>query len=627
MIALGTVGDYECVLTQKHFSTHMLLTGRTGQGKSELLRLISVQRFKDGRGFCMTDSDGKTARMTYLSCMEVGTRAEQDSILYLRPSCESTFRFDPFQTTYTGFKRTCWMYRRVEEIGQIIGRKQGLADYKEQPRRERFLKDVLYFVGTPVKGKYMGLSRALDALDIGTKAWDRWFQGIAPELPPPIRYDWQALRAMSYRDRGFFLESTINILRQFMGPLVTAMTQPGPSIDFHDAINRKLALIVDLEESDTSSREECEAIAGIIINEVMEAQYSSRSPYMLLIDEVDRVLGEDLADAFARARKRNLSLVVSGQSFNSFENRFTDMADRVLSQAGIVVSFQQKGGKDTEALARYFARPNWTFERDYRPIDRPDGYEIVEIDEYSESEGESESKSAAFNWGKTHGWDFGIDQSKSNTATLGSQKSEGETDGEGESEDKSETKTKSRARGFMEDKNGERDSVTNTDADAVGSRKGKSRKHDVSRGSAVTATEAEGTQVGTKNGISGGEQSGGSLATTSQKQASRAVSHKKQLVPKYREELIDTGIRTPLDQQSAGMEQALHRLSQAQAIVSVWNGKSFLLDVHRVTAPRVTREEIEDYFSRLPRLFPFLFTPETKSLPEPQPTDERLGTL
>jgi len=279
-IHVGSSADAEVCLTEKELSRHVLILSPTGMGKSMLNLWMALQMVLQGLGFAMIDPDGKTVRDLLALLRQFWDRIDpvlRRKIVFLKPGYHMTFSFDPFETDFTGKKYEGWLDRSVKEVGRILARKQGLADYKEQPRRERWLANTLYFIGTNVNGRHLGLHRALDVLNVGTPAWQRLFEKVAPHLPVEVVRDWKDLAWMSPRDRTFYTESTVNWFRQFLSPLVREMfSGKAPTLNFRECIRRKFIVLADLSETEEFSKEQGEAIGGLIVHCLMDAQMTEQ---------------------------------------------------------------------------------------------------------------------------------------------------------------------------------------------------------------------------------------------------------------------------------------------------------------------------------------------------------------
>src|SRR3954451_9208010 len=73
---------------------HMLIVGKTGSGKSHLLKLLAEQDANAGAGFALFDPHGDLAR----SIRDLVPNARHADLIYLDPrDAASRWRFNPFR--------------------------------------------------------------------------------------------------------------------------------------------------------------------------------------------------------------------------------------------------------------------------------------------------------------------------------------------------------------------------------------------------------------------------------------------------------------------------------------------------------------------------------------------------
>ena len=72
---------------------HLLITGKTGTGKSHLLKLIAEQDIDAGLGFAVLDPHGDLAR----EVVQLATKRRPDDVVFIDPADpECPWRFNPF---------------------------------------------------------------------------------------------------------------------------------------------------------------------------------------------------------------------------------------------------------------------------------------------------------------------------------------------------------------------------------------------------------------------------------------------------------------------------------------------------------------------------------------------------
>lgn len=271
---LGKHGN-ENLMVHETRPRHAFFNGETGSGKSKLIEHLFWERMCKQKGGCIIDPVGDLAEaiMARIAATKDVSPVHQRKVIYLEPSTEMTFKFDPFDTAYTGKVYDAWFPAKCESINRVFARKEGVENYREMPRRERVMVDVLEFVGRNQKdGTHFGLHQAMDSLNVHTKKWDKMFEHASKVMPDYIVDDWLLMKRMNQNQFLQFTESTVNWLRQFLSPVVRAIfTGNVPSIDFQKIIAENGVILCNLRPNAFFSRDQSNGIAGLIVNEVREA--------------------------------------------------------------------------------------------------------------------------------------------------------------------------------------------------------------------------------------------------------------------------------------------------------------------------------------------------------------------
>ena len=401
------------LMGESHLSRHLGVFGGSGTGKSKLLELLCRRMINDYRGFCFIDPHGDTAEDLLAFASKRADAAQNDSICkrihYLEPTFETVFGFDPFDfrpgTTIPDHLKAnayhAWLHTKADKISEIVQRKQGQADFQGMARLQRILKDVLIAVGTALNpdGRHLPLSDVLVLLDRQHPRHHEVLRLVLPQLPSYIRGDFESLAAFkSEEQRKKETESTINRLRSLLSPIVKAIfTSSAETIDFRKIIMDRGIMIVNLRKTDFFSADQRNAIGGMLIHEILSTVETTarqdRTPFYLMVDEARLFIGQDMMDALDQARKFKLSICLAGQYLGQFKTEEFDMTPSILNNCGNMICFQQKHPDDLKIWKEYFGYANLSFEKHFQVVDRPDGYDFVQIDDSSETRSKSQNKS------------------------------------------------------------------------------------------------------------------------------------------------------------------------------------------------------------------------------------------
>ena len=586
----------EILLTEADMAKHVAILGPTGMGKSRLVGGIGLQLAVQGAGLCLVDKDSKTVEDLMGHLMEFSEYLNPLrlwDIHYLSPSKDRTFSYDPFFTRLTGQEYEFWLDRRVDAVARILGRPHGISDYRQQMRRERVLTDVLYMVGTRGKhGRHLGLHRALDALDMGNDRWTRDFNLVCENMPVEVARDLWRLHHTNARDRRLETESTLNILRAFLSPLVKEMVSgKATPIDFTQIVQRKGIILASLGETPFFSDEQGNAIGAMVIHDIVDACWFVKQRYYLIVEEVKRLLGTDLGDVLNRARKHELSAILVGTSLSSFKDQYTDIRSDVLSQPGVHILFQQK--TDLDELAELAGTGTLRFDRVWRPMDRPDGHDWHVLREMSLTEGEQAT------------WGDGEDTS---VADL-----EGGMEGEGESQEEGVTdttsaqvsrgKTKGRGTTAVEQHSDSRASTGPSGGTVLDNRGKKTRTTGSTDGTGFHQSETEQESESNTDGESRGVSHKKGFRTTrgtnwsrsrsrGQKHTAgggrsrqRTISFRHVPLQRYRTEWYPAGLEEEIPTQYARVKRTLRSLGVAEAMICVLNRKPVVFAIRELPDP------------------------------------------
>ena len=417
------------------------------------------------------------------------------------------------------------------------------------------------------------------------------YERVRPHLPVEVALDFDELigtkRAI---DREKWVESTINRLRDCMSPLIKLVySQTKRSIDIKGIIDRGEFLLIDLKESNDFSQDEKVTVGGLLLMEVLsvkEAEESlpedERKEFMIVVDEVGELLGDDLKRALGATRKYKCPIILGAQDLSTFARGDFDMAAKVLTMCGTVVCFNNTFKDDKELLAdRVFCGSLDLFTKRMVEVQRQRGDRILKMDEISESYGESE------NW--------------SETSTDTESQTHAQSIGQALAIAKHHADSQSESNGIARKGLSVRpeDSVRNVSSGTA---------HMQGGGETSTKNNAVTDTIG--NSSSNADMSGGGL--------SRGVSitHKNLVLPNIVSEFEDDGTLlegTP-ELQRARKEQAIHRLGIGQAAIAVRGLQQALMVQFDAVEEwwsdgRTKYEAIARMKARIQELHPYYFQP------------------
>jgi hypothetical protein len=444
-------------LFSDHVARHIFIGGGSGHGKSKLIELICRQLITHECGFTYIDphGDGVNAILRFLAA----TNVDPSRIFHLKPSLDYCFSFDPYvdaPSRGNALEYEAWLTSTVDRMVRAFLRNVALADMEVMKRLRNWLSIILYAAGVDIDGRHLGLADALILTNPAREEFGPIFDRVIGHLPEDYAAELTKLRdEKSSQTRDKWMESTINMLREVLkGPLVRLVfAQEAQSFSVRRAILEKKIVLVDLCESDNLSRDQGNVIGGMLINFLLSAARRipehERVPHYLIIDEAENYVGEDLRMAFAELRKYLLSVCLAVQDLSSLRKGDLDLVNKVISQCGLQMTFQQGHPDDIEFLAKSFGYGSLDLTPLMTEQVLPDGYKWVPTMSvnYGESQGTTNSHSDSKTRSRTKSRQRHTARSIQESVSLALSESHSEGRSATHSEGKSTTRTESRGHG------------------------------------------------------------------------------------------------------------------------------------------------------------------------------------
>lgn len=417
--------------SMRQLGRHMVVMGTTGSGKSKFLEHFGRHLIAHGHGFTFIDPHGDTVEdlMAFLArdAERNGTDCSE-YVHYLEPSTSKLFSFDPFMIETddsTSLEQQSLEFKNevhiaAEKLAAALNRGYSIADQQLMKRRARWMQTIFKAVATPLNdaGEHLPLGDIWVLLDQRHPRHPDVYRAIEPRLPPEVRRDFELLHTLEKRkrDEDNYIESTENLFRDFFSELVQSIfLNEAENLPVGDIIRNRHILLVNLRAS-RISESQGSAIASLLMNRIVHecsrrVEKGERVRHHLIIDEAGYYLGEDFRLILERARKWGLSLCLGGQSFSTFQQGEINIVGDLQGLCHTFVSFQQRNVKpDVEQLGKFFAYPNRNHEERMSIVDRPDGHDLVTLTDISEgtstghilSQLESEAQSIGYAQGRQH---------------------------------------------------------------------------------------------------------------------------------------------------------------------------------------------------------------------------------
>jgi hypothetical protein len=321
---------------------HLLCTGKSGTGKSHLLKSLMVQDVAAGTGFALFDPHGDLAR-------EVRDLAEAEhpsECIYLDPSdVGCRWRFNPF----SGVARENYA---LAASGIVEVFKKLWAD-DWGPRLEHLLRNVAFTL-LEIGGATFG--------EIPLLLTDRTHRlTIARELTNPAVRDFWCEEFDKYSPA--FRATVIAPLQNKIGALLTDptlrrfFTESGELLDLRTVMDGGHILVANLDKGRLGENG-ANLIGSLLLSQIgltglarSTQRENERQDFAVFVDEFQTFTTLSLANMLAEMRKFRVSLVLSQQHLSQVD---TAIRDAVFGNVGTIVSFRV-GAVDAGFLSREFA--------------------------------------------------------------------------------------------------------------------------------------------------------------------------------------------------------------------------------------------------------------------------------
>ena len=336
-------GD-EFLLTENDRARHIYAIGRTGTGKSTLLRSLALQDIHTGRGVCVIDPHGDNAELIADS---IPRHRINDTIYFDASDREHIIGFNPLShngtaddaelvasemvTMFKGLFRDSW----GEWLEYLL--KNTVLTVLSQKNTPVSLVSVLRMLDDEPYRKHF--VRRLDD-PVLVKFWRKYFDQI------------------SNREERERISSTLNKVGKFaLSPVLrNILGQSKSGFDLKRAMDNKQIVIVNLSKGRIGA-DNANFLGSALLSKIVSTALrrssipeAERVPFYLNIDEFQNFTSDEFTTVVSEARKYALSLTVAHQNFDQIPKR---VAGQIIKDAGTLIAFKV-GFEDNLRLTEAF---------------------------------------------------------------------------------------------------------------------------------------------------------------------------------------------------------------------------------------------------------------------------------
>jgi hypothetical protein len=324
---------------------HMYIIGKTGVGKSELLKEMIKQDIEAGRGVCVIDPHGDLI---------------EDTLRYIPPErAEDVILFDPAETSRPMGLNLLEVQTEEQKhfiTSAIINLMYKLYDPQRTgiigPRFEHAVRNAMLTIMSEPGTTFIEIVRVMTD--------QKYVQELLPKVQDPIvrRYwtdqiaqtsDFHKSEVLDYIVSKFGRFVTNKMMRNIIG-------QSKSSFDFRDVMDNGKILLINLSKGKLG--EENSTFLGLlIIPKILAAAMSrvdtpeeERRDFFLYVDEFQNFATPDFAVILSEARKYHLSLTVANQFIGQMDE---EVKNAIFGNVGTMISFRL-GVTDASYMQREF---------------------------------------------------------------------------------------------------------------------------------------------------------------------------------------------------------------------------------------------------------------------------------
>ncbi|MDD4409894.1 MAG: type IV secretion system DNA-binding domain-containing protein [Candidatus Pacebacteria bacterium] len=321
---------------------HIYIIGKTGMGKTELLKNMITQDIKKGNGICFVDPHGDAAE----ELLQFIPEDRIDDVVYFNPAdLDNPIAFNIMEDVSVE-------YRHLIAGGIMAVFKKIWPDVWSS-RMEYILNNCLLALLEVPGSTLLGINKMLSNPE--------WRETIVNQVKDPVIKAFWTKEFARYSQR-YETEATAaiqNKIGQFISaPLIrNIIGQPNSALDMRDIMDSKKIFIVNLSKGRVGE-ESSRLLGALLITKLQLAAMSrvdvpeeTRNDFILYIDEFQNFSTDSFASILSEARKYRLSLVLAHQYIAQMEEK---VRDAVFGNVGTMIVFRV-GADDAEYLEREFS--------------------------------------------------------------------------------------------------------------------------------------------------------------------------------------------------------------------------------------------------------------------------------
>ena len=328
-------------IKEKNRRGHMYIIGKTGTGKSTLIKNMAISDIRGGNGLALIDPHGDMAENT----LDFIPKRRIKDVIYLNPrDLDYPIAFNPLEKVTKDF-------HHLVASGIIATFKKIWSEFWG-PRLEHILRHSLLSLLEYPNSTLLDLPKLLTDKDFRKNV-------LTYLTHPQVREFWfSEFDKYSAWLRSEAISPILNKIGQFLIsiPLRNIVGQKENTFDLRKVMDERKILIVNLAKGKIGE-DNCALLGAMIVSKIQLAALSrsdlpenKRKPFYLYVDEIHNFLTLSFADILSEARKYGLNLILAHQYIDQLDEK---IRAAIFGNIGSFISFRV-GAEDAKYLAKEF---------------------------------------------------------------------------------------------------------------------------------------------------------------------------------------------------------------------------------------------------------------------------------
>lgn len=328
-------------------SRHMALFGKSGVGKTTLMRNMILWDIWNGSGVTVIDPHGQLIE----EILENIPRGRTNDVIYFKPAdLERVGSINILEKVPRAYQPLV--------VSSIVSTFKTIWASAWGPQSEYLLTNFCFaLVSQKANSSLLDLLRMINDASFRERIFQNVDDSVLQMFYRTYEYEWddeQRAKASAPLLNKISAFATNPLLRAVIG-------QHRSSFDFRKLMDGKKILLCDLSKGALGS-DIASLLGSLITTKLYLAALSrqntpeaARIPHYFYIDEVHNFThGIDLSAILAEARKYRLSLTVATQTLAQLRKHNDEIVPAIFGNCGTLISFRVSG-EDASLLAREFA--------------------------------------------------------------------------------------------------------------------------------------------------------------------------------------------------------------------------------------------------------------------------------